>query len=165
MPEIVVLIGCIASGKSTYARKLARKGWVVINDDDIVKLVHGRDYTGYDKELKPLYKTIENTILTTAIAMGRNVVIDRGVDVRKNSRRRWVALAASLDIPIKCVVFPRSLPERHAKRRFESDSRGLSYEEWLAIAIAHDREWESPSTEEGFVLIEHYKIEREQYYV
>jgi len=46
MPEIVVLIGCIASGKSTYARKLARKGWVVINDDDIVKLVHGRDYTG-----------------------------------------------------------------------------------------------------------------------
>lgn len=66
-PVIQVLVGMIASGKSTYARNAARRGFLVVSEDEIVKLVHGQDYKLYDDALKPIYKTIENQIVGSAI--------------------------------------------------------------------------------------------------
>lgn len=148
---IEVLVGMIASGKSTWAARRANEGWVVLNDDAIVSAVHGGDYTLYSKELKFLYKSIEDHILHTAVAMGRNVVVDRGLDIRATSRRRWIALAKSLDVPINAVIFKKEAPEVHARRRSDSDSRGHDYNYWLKeVAEVHDRQWVRPSRDEGF---------------
>jgi dephospho-CoA kinase len=78
---IEVCCGHIASGKSTYCRERADAGWIIINDDSIVSAVHAQNYLLYAEDLKPLYKSIEDHILHTAVAMEKNVVIDRGVDV------------------------------------------------------------------------------------
>jgi len=147
---VEVLVGMIASGKSTWAKQRAKEGWIVLNDDAIVNAVHGGDYTLYSENLKPLYKSIEDHIFHTAVAMGKNVVIDRGLDIRKTSRQRWIALAKSLDIMIIAVVFEKKTPEEHAHRRYESDGRGYSYEYWLKVAKIHDKQWSMPSIFEGF---------------
>ena len=147
---IEVLVGTIACGKSTYAKRLAKSNYLVVNDDFIVNLIHAGDYTLYDKNLKSLYKSIENHIVNFGVEIGRNVVIDRGVDIRRKSRARWIALANSLDTPIFCTVFPMKSPAIHAERRYNSDRRGLSYEEWLKVAKSHISEYEEPKLEEGF---------------
>lgn len=72
---IEVLCGMIASGKSTYCVKKAKEGYVIVNDDSIVNAVHGGVYALYDKSFKPLYKSIEDHILHTAVAMGKHVII------------------------------------------------------------------------------------------
>lgn len=151
---IEVLVGMIAAGKSTWCNKRAEEGWIIINDDAIVSAIHGGNYTLYDKSLKLLYKIIENTILQTAVAMGKNVVIDRGLDIDPKSRARWVCLARSLDVPIKAVCFERFSPEVHAQRRFKSDNRERSYEFWLEVANAHSKRFYSPVVEEGFSDVE-----------
>jgi len=147
---IELLIGPISSGKSTWAKQRAEEGWIVINDDSIVNSVHGGSYFLYDKSLKPLYKSIENHILVTAIAMGKNVVIDRALDLNKKSRLRWIALAKSLDIPIQARLFKINDPEIHARRRFEDDPRGLTYDHWLEAAQRHHDSYDPPTLEEGF---------------
>lgn len=152
-----MLFGLIASGKSTYAKQKAEEGWIIINDDSIVNAIHAENYFLYDINLKPLYKSIENHILTTAIAMGRNVLIDRGVDICKESRKRWIAIAKSLDTPIKAVCFEVASPEIHAQRRYAVDSRGHSYDYWLKVAKKHMTKFCEPSKEEGFDEIEHIK--------
>lgn len=152
-PQIQVLVGTIASGKSTYARNFSRCGGVVVNDDAIVMAVHGGDYSQYKEELKTLYKTTENHICQTALAMGRAVAIDRGVNLTSESRLRWLGLGKSLDVPVTAVLFPFSDAVTHARRRYNHDDRGHSESYWLEVAIHHLSQLEIPTTDEGFTNV------------
>jgi predicted kinase len=151
--KIQVLVGMIASGKSTYARNAAKSGVICMNDDAIVNMLHADDYTLYDKSLKILYKTIENQIIGTALAMKRVVLVDRGLNVSRRGRRRWLAMAQSYDVPCEAIVFNNEGPEIHAKRRTDCDPRGHDYSYWLDCASHHFREYTEPSLGEGFTNI------------
>jgi predicted kinase len=149
-PKIYVLVGMVASGKSTYCSNAAKHGQIILNDDAIVEMLHADDYTLYDKKLKILYKSIENNIISLGLCMGRTVVIDRGLNVSKQARQRWIALARSFDVPCEAVVFPLDAPEVHAKRRFESSNRGHSFDYWLNVARTHRSAYATPTAAEGF---------------
>lgn len=155
MPVLKVLVGMIASGKTTYARMEAARGAVIINDDALVTALHGGDYTGYDRTLKPLYKSTENHIAAVALALGWDVVVDRGLNVSRKSRQRWVGLAAAFEAEAQAVVFARQSAEQHARRRWHSDSRGHDLAHWVSAATRHAAEWQTPTTCEGFSMVTH----------
>lgn len=159
MQKIQVLVGMIASGKSTYCSNAAKAGVVIVNDDAIVNLVHSNDYTLYDKKLKILYKSIENNIISLGLCMGRIVLIDRGLNVSQTGRRRWLALAQSYDVPCEAIVFPFDGPLTHAQRRFDSDDRGHSLGYWQDVAMEHAKQYDDPSSLEGFNKIHHITFE------
>jgi predicted kinase len=148
--KLELLVGPIASGKSTYCRQAAKEGAIIVNDDSIVHAIHAHDYQLYEETLKPLYKSIENNIITMALTMGRRVVIDRP-NHSIAMRRRYIGLAHSFDTPVRLVMFERYSPEVHGERRFKSDSRGNSLECWIAIAKTHDSLYETPNQE-----VEHF---------
>lgn len=138
-----LLVGPIASGKSTYCRKAASEGAIILNDDSIVTAVHGGDYRLYSESLKPLYKSVENTVVCMALSMGHRLVIDRPNHSVK-MRRRYIGLSHSFDIPVTLVMFQRETPEVHGQRRFNSDSRGHTLDYWIDVAKKHDRIYEPP---------------------
>lgn len=146
---ITLLIGPIASGKSTICRKWAKDGKIIINDDSIVNAMHAGIYGLYQEKCKPLYKSIENHILCMAIGMGLDVVIDRPCHTR-DSRLRYTMLAKSLDTEIMAVLTKRELPEVHATRRYAYNARGHSYEYWLGVAEKHEELYEPPTMDEGY---------------
>lgn len=148
--KLIVLVGAIASGKSTFSSLLADKGYIVCNDDAVVNALHSNKYTLYDKELKPLYKAVENQIVMTALALGQNVVVDKGTSNKAKSRQRFIGLAASLDAEVWAVQFPVESPEIVASRRFNHDSRGIPLEKWVEIARHHEKEREPVRFSEGF---------------
>jgi predicted kinase len=147
--HVQILVGMIASGKSTYARNAAKAGFVVVNDDSISESIQGGDYGLYDRSLKPLYKSTASHIAHTALALGRSVVIDTGSRSR-TTRMRWTTLAKSLDVPIIAITFPFTTPNEHALRRYNADSRGYSLEQWQAVAERHWQDWEPVGDDEGF---------------
>lgn len=149
-PKIYLLVGHIASGKSTYCKNAAKAGFIIINDDSIVNLLHGDDYTLYDKNLKILYKSIESNILSMALAMGKSIVIDRGLNVSIKGRYRYLALAKSYDVECHAIIVPMDTPQVHAKRRTDYDARGHDYDYWLNVAKHHASIYNIPSIEEGF---------------
>lgn len=150
--KLFILCGMIASGKSTYSKNAARVGVITLNDDAIVNMLHADEYTLYDKRLKVLYKSIENHVVGTALAMNRVVIVDRGLSVGVRGRKRWIALAHSFDVPCEAIVFKNEGPEVHARRR-ALDSRGHAYEYWLRVAERHQSEYKEPTLEEGFSAI------------
>jgi predicted kinase len=158
-PKIYVLVGMIASGKSTYCQNAAKQGSIIMNDDAVVNLVHADNYTLYDKRLKILYKTVENNIISLGLCLGRPVIIDRGLNVGKKSRQRWIALANSFDVQCEAIVFPKDAVEVHAKRRFEKGSRGHSYDYWLDVATEHNKQYDEPTLDEGFALVHHINFQ------
>ena len=141
--KLELLCGPIASGKSTYCRTAAKEGAIILNDDSIVNAVHAGDYCLYNESLKPLYKSVENTLVCTALAMGLRLVIDRpNHSIRM--RRRYIGLAHSFDATVELVMFKREIPEVHGERRFNSDSRGHTLDYWTNVARYHDSIYQPP---------------------
>jgi predicted kinase len=160
--KLQILVGPISSGKTTYCRNAADKGFICVNDDAIVNMLHGNNYHLYRTDLKALYKSIENNIVLTALAMNLPVIIDRALNVGIESRKRWIALAKAIDIPCEAVVFERADPKIHAQRRFSSDSRGHSYDYWLKVAEHHDSMYVVPTIEEGLDIVSRISFDQIQ---
>lgn len=149
-----MLIGPIASGKSTWVRNrlVLVPSTVVINDDALMLAVHGGNYSAYDRMLNPLYKSTENHILAMGIALGYDVIVDRP-HMSVASRRRVLGLASSLDVPVYGHIFPFGDASVHAARRLHADSRGQDFDFWLGAATKQINEFESPLYSEGFSII------------
>jgi predicted kinase len=144
-----LLIGPIASGKSTWTARRAREGAIVLNDDSLVTSLHGGHYEMYDKKLKPLYKTIPLMLAGMTILAGRDVIID-STNLTRAVRSRWIGMAKMYDVPVVGVVFDRKGPAEHAGRRTRSDDRGYDFDYWLKVARYHDSIYEAPDASEGF---------------
>lgn len=144
-----LLIGNIAAGKSTYAMTRAKHGAIIVNDDAIVTALHGGNYLLYTSGLKPLYKHVENSIITMALSFGRDVIVDRPNGSRL-TRARYIGLARSLDAPVRGVLFEKQVAAVHAKRRFNHDARGYTLAQWEAVAKRYDTNYETPQMDEGF---------------
>jgi predicted kinase len=145
-----ILIGNIASGKSTYCLKRAKEGAVILNDDAIVNGLHCDQYDLYNKKLKPLYKSVENQIVITALALGHDVIVDRGLNLTPKNRRRFIGLGHSMDSEVVAVVFAFMSPDVHADRRKNHDLRNHTYEYWLEVAKTFDEKYVQPEVSEGF---------------
>ena len=154
-----ILCGPIASGKSTYCQVVAKRGMIIINDDDIINSLHANNYVLYDKNLKIIYKSIENSIANLCFCAKRTVVVDRGLNVSKKGRQRWIAMSKSFDVPCEAIVFPKDTPDVHAMRRFKSNTRGHSIGYWLHVANEHNKIYETPSLDEGFDKIHNITFE------
>ena len=151
--KIFMLIGNIASGKSTWCKqfKSTHLETIIINDDAVVELIEGDEH-GYSQKFKRLYKSIEDAILRTGIFLGVDIIVDRP-HMSETSRKRVLGIASSLDIPVIAVMFKVELPEIHAKRRFDNNSRGHDYDDWLKVAHKKNKEFVQPTLKEGFYEI------------
>jgi len=148
MTKLTLLVGNIASFKSTYCKQIIaeKNNILVVNDDSIVNSLH-IDYTKYDKKLKPLYKQIENTIIVMGAMAGYDIIIDRP-NLTRATRKRYLGLAYSLELFSEILVFPQESVEIHASRRYTNDSRGYSYEAWLSVAVRNANMYEPPTSDE-----------------
>lgn len=151
--KLQILVGMISSGKSTYCQNAANNGFLCLNDDAIVNMLHSNNYGLYDKQLKPIYKSIENNIVSSILLAKKSLIIDRGLNISFDGRRRWIAIAKSFDVICEAIVFKNEGPQIHANRRFISDSRGRSLQEWHEAANRHNSIYKEPSVEEGFDAI------------
>jgi predicted kinase len=149
---IEVLVGMIASGKSTYARRRADEGALVVCHDDLTEMLHAR--YRYEQELRSLYREMEEGLAATAIKHGKDVIIDR-THLTHESRARWIGFGVVWGCPVIAVAFPITGPYQHAFLRHQDDDRGRSYEEWLQVARHHHSQSlaEPLSADEGFAEI------------
>jgi hypothetical protein len=144
--KLEVLIGMIASGKSTYARARADAGALVICHDDLTEMLHAR--YRYEAELRDMYRAMMTELAELALLAGRDVVIDR-THLTRESRAVWVSFRKEWDVrqgdessqwaPVELVgvTFPTDLPERHALRRWRENNRGRTYDVWLDVTRHH----------------------------
>jgi predicted kinase len=134
----------IASGKSTYARRRAKEGALVIAHDDLTAMLHA-EYR-YEQGLRELYRLAEMQIARYALgegSEGKDVIVDR-THLTRESRQRWVKLVRNWNhwcpeyhTKLVAVTFPIEPAHVHALRRVRSDARGRSAEDWLKVACHH----------------------------
>lgn len=117
MTEFVMLVGIPASGKSTYAEELTKKGYHVHSSDKIREELFGDENEQKDKSkvFEVLHKRIKEDLQN-----GVSCVYDA---TNMNMRRRIAFLNEIKKYPCrkKCVLF--AIPVEECKRRNESRER------------------------------------------
>lgn len=112
MSKIIILVGCPASGKSTYARELHRKdkNCVIINRDDI------RDARGtyWIPEQEGYISDIEEFSVRAALNRGLTPIID-ATNLNPKSREKWDRIAHEMGAEVEVKEF--DIPFEEALQR------------------------------------------------
>lgn len=71
--KLIMLKGLPASGKSTYAKNLASKGYIRVNKDDLRAMLHNGKWSGKNEKQ---VLAIRDAIIVTSLSDGKSVVVD-----------------------------------------------------------------------------------------
>lgn len=165
MPTLEILVGMIGSGKSTYAKRRASEGTLVVCHDALCMMLHANTLggCGYEESLREIYQRMQESLAWHGLSAGYDVIIDR-THLTRESRARWLRWADNRNslrapkTPVIAVAFPwAGSAQAHAVRRFNADPRGRSFEEWLKVAEHHAAQARSEPLhpDEGFDRIEY----------
>jgi predicted phosphohydrolase/predicted kinase len=138
--EMVILAGLPASGKSTFSRRYAEKGYVRISQDDMGS------------------KGAAMLACERALAQGKSVVVDR-MNFSVNQRKPWVDMARKYRVQsLTCIDFslvPVDTCVARILARQEHPTLGnqVPPDRREAVVRRVAQEWEEPETKEGFKVI------------
>jgi predicted kinase len=111
MSKLLMLKGLPASGKSTYAKKLASDGWVRVNKDDLRSMLHAGKWSP-NNEKQVLQ--IRDQIISDSLFSGKSVVVD-DTNLSPNHKTRLQELAVKYGATFETKYFDVS-PEECIKR-------------------------------------------------
>lgn len=148
---VELLVGNIASGKSSSTRHRAAEGWITVNHDSLVRSMHGGEYA-WEDQVPGLKTELGLLILKKAAEQGHSVVVDN-TNRGRSHRAPFVAAARRSGMKVRAILFPSSPPEIHARRRFDSDPRGRSIDYWLEVARLVEEKSERPGADEVDELV------------
>jgi len=106
-PKLIVLQGIPASGKSTYARKMAKANpdkYVIVNRDNIRSMLG--EYWVPKRE--PLVTEIEKQMVIAGLGAGYTVLLD-ATNLNPKALRDWKHMAEDYEFEIEYVEFKISL--------------------------------------------------------
>lgn len=121
-PELTMLIGIPASGKSTEAKILAEEGHIVLSSDEIrAKLFGGEGFPNGEKEREKLQRAVYGEIRKSArchLENGRSVVID-ATNLNRKKRIKLLSYFNGVTCHKKAMLFitsPEVCKERNKMR-------------------------------------------------
>ncbi len=147
MGKLILMVGNIGSGKSFLASKLAKKGCVVVNMDNIQQNLAGGEYGLYDFAKRDIYYAIETSAIETALKQGFEVVVDR-TNMDKKTRKRYIELGKKYTDKIVCYDYGAG-SQQELKRRLEN-SQGVPNSQWSEVFNMMRKKYERPDLVEGF---------------
>ena len=147
MKKLILLIGNIASGKTTETLKLVKEGYRVISRDAIRYMVGAGNYI-FDIDLEPTIKRSTLALLEEFLKDEINIVYDE-VNVSKKLREPTIKLAKKYGYEVYALILPRVSKEESVNRRLKDNHGETSKDVWEIVWENFDKLYEEPTKEEG----------------
>jgi HAD superfamily hydrolase (TIGR01662 family) len=159
-PEVVMVVGCQASGKTSISQDYTKRGYVHVNRD-----AEG----GTIKDLIPL--------MVAELKANRSVVLDNTFPTPE-VRQPFIAEATRLKVPVRCIIMDTKIEDAQVNALNRMwDRYGqvfMTAEEIKAhsqakkdsnifppvVLFRYRNEYEAPTTGEGFSKVEKVKFKR-----
>lgn len=154
MPEMIILIGPPAAGKTTIRDRITQssgKEYTIVSSDDLLDQYAAENGTTYDKvfrdQIKPMTAKM-NEILSDALRSGENIIVDR-TNMSKKSRKQFIDKAKQYNYRLIAVTVKTPDPKEHARRLLDrSRSEGKTIPPEIVKSMMNS--FEEPTKEEGF---------------
>jgi histidinol-phosphate phosphatase family protein len=151
MQEVIMIMGPMASGKSSQAKQYVDQGYVYLNRDS---MAGNKNHGTYDTLQAPMRE---------ALATGKSVVLDN-THVSVEKRKPFIQLAKDAGVPIRCVWMQTSIEDSQINaliRMMERYGRVFRTPEEckeaddpnvfpVTVLFRYRKQFEKPTVEEGF---------------
>jgi predicted kinase len=153
-PRLVILVGQIASGKSTTAMHLYdNNDFFVVSLDAMRKMLGAGGYV-YDQAWEPLIQTTEQFLLKKAFKEKFDIVVDDARMVIRKFRKDIIKQAKQEGYKVFIVETPHVDKKTAVERRLKANfCPSLTRKDWEAVYDKFDRFWEEVSAKECDALI------------
>lgn len=136
--KLILLVGFIGSGKSTWARKYVEEHErvIIVNRDALRTMLRG--IYEYSEELEKIVMHGAVELAGNALKRGYDVIIDE-TNITKERRAMWMVFFSSAMISFEVAknlerkVIHFSADKGNVERRMEGDARGISREKWEKV--------------------------------
>jgi predicted kinase len=147
MKQLIIMVGNIGTGKSTYAKKYQKQDYIIISRDQLRYAIGNGQYV-YNKTYEPIIWKSELYFFKRFVDAGANIVID-GANITKLIRRRYISYAKKEDYNITIIEMPRLIIDEAVKNRMK-DPHGQPDERlWSKIWNKFESLYETPTIGEG----------------
>ncbi|KNZ52811.1 uncharacterized protein VP01_343g3 [Puccinia sorghi] len=169
-PRILVLAGWVASGKSSFAKELAKWNTVskeknhekqIIKYIDIIQtflyqnFIHiSQDALGTRKACEQLAR--KSLTEVRLLLVGKSIIIDRQ-NFDQKQRKTWIQLASDFtnsNVPLECDLIEFATPYEECARRLQQRTHHEtihSINQGIGILkLVSSKQWKSPHISEGF---------------
>jgi len=145
--HLILLIGNIASGKSTLSKEYVEKGYSVISRDAIRYMLGAGEYI-FNPDLEPTVKAGTCALLTEFLKKGVNIVYDE-VNVNIALRFPTIQKAREYGYKVTAVVLPRISKRKSVTRRVKDPHGTSDRSVWNTVWTNFDLMYQLPTTVEG----------------
>lgn len=140
---LILVCGYIGVGKSTVAKRIAKKiNGVILRSDEIRSRIYPNP-THSKEEIQHVYELFFEE-LRRLLMEDRNVVLDATFHLKKN-REKIINIAEKLKVDLKIIEI-RGNSDEEAKRRIENRNDGVSKTDY-AQYLKHKSEFEEVEEE------------------
>jgi predicted kinase len=148
-PELVLLVGNIGSGKSTYCKKLLRKRFshVVISRDALRYMIGAGKYR-FDLKIEKAIWDSELDIIDNFMLLGQNLLIDE-VGINKSMRIRYIRLAKKWNYTVTVIILPKFLMKKSVNNRMKDPHGQPDRKLWETVWKKFEIMYEVPGKDEG----------------
>ncbi len=150
--ELIILIGNIGTGKTTYAPQYVKKGYVAIARDTLRYAIGDGKYI-YNPQYEPIIFTIERFMFHQFLIKGVNIIVDE-VGVSKEMRKHYIEEAKRFGYKITAIEMPHLTMKEAVDRRMNNPHQQNDRKLWEQVYAKFEAMYEEPTKEEGFDEIE-----------
>ena len=147
MKHLIVLVGNIGSGKSTYSKQYQEQGYIVVARDQLRYAIGNGTYV-FNMKYEPIIWRAEIRMFREFVEMGVNIIVDE-VGLSKDHRKRYIPWAKKHNYKVTVIEMPKLSMKESVERRMNNPHGQPDRNLWEQIWTKFDTYYESPSFSEG----------------
>ena len=155
MPNLVMLVGNIGSGKSTLVKKLTKQGYMVISRDALRYMFGGGEYL-FDVDLEPEVFKLEKYALKLLSDFTYDIIIDE-TNMSARGRKLYFDIIEGKGYTATAIVMPRLSKTESVARRMQANHGTGTATVWGEVWERFANVYVEPTDKEGFNNIIFYK--------
>ncbi|MBN1467701.1 MAG: AAA family ATPase [Fusobacteriaceae bacterium] len=150
MKKLIILIGNIGSGKTTFikSQRLVKKGYVVIARDRLRYAIGGGDYI-FNVDYEPIIWQTALELFEKFLKLGVKIVVDE-VGITKLIRKRYIFLAKKYKYKTIGIEMPRFSKRKSVNHRMKNPHGQFDRRLWERVWDKFNKVYEKPTKSESF---------------
>lgn len=149
--HMVLMVGNIGSGKSTYVNHLLKSGYLNVSRDGLRYSIGGGEYL-FDLKLEPAIKKVVLLLAEEIMKTGKNLVIDE-TNMCTEIRLPYIQLAKKYNYRSYAIIMPKYDMDCSIDRRLQSPHGNFDRSIWETVWKRFDSIYDEPSKDEGIDFI------------